>query len=327
MNQESLRSFIARTIRELEGTAETREAENLAWLILSHVTRLPVMQLRVNAGVKLPKTQMQKAEKMVCALKKNVPFQYITGEAPFYGYTLRVTRSVLIPRPETEELAQKVIFAARDLLAIRCTNSTGNSPKGSEPLQILDIGTGSGCIAVTLSLELPGAEVHAVDISRRALSVAAKNSRNLGATVQFYHADILKLARKVIPAVDTPFLSADALREMAPGRFDIIVSNPPYVTLAQKGEMLPNVVANEPHRALFVPDTDPLRFYRAIGRLGARWLKPGGALFFEINEAFAPETAALLSDLGYTEVSAFNDLNGKERMISAIWPTQQAIPF
>ncbi len=164
-------------------------------------------------------------------------------------------------------------------------------------------------------------------ISRRALSVAAKNSRNLGATVQFYHADILKLARKVIPAVDTPFLSADALREMAPGRFDIIVSNPPYVTLAQKGEMLPNVVANEPHRALFVPDTDPLRFYRAIGRLGARWLKPGGALFFEINEAFAPETAALLSDLGYTEVSAFNDLNGKERMISAIWPTQQAIPF
>lgn len=344
MDQENLRLFISRTARELEQTIETREAEHLAWLILSHVTRLPVMQLRVNAAVKVPKTQMQKAEKMALALKKNVPFQYITHEAPFYGADFYVTPSVLIPRPETEELVQKAIEAARALIAARTFTAQGKSgstatPKGGpDSLQILDIGTGSGCIAVTLARELPEAEIHAVEVSRRALSVAAKNARDLGASVQFYHADILKLSRDVnratpatprispapTPLPDTRYLSADALQTLAPGRFDMIVSNPPYVTVAQKGEMLPNVVEHEPHKALFVPDSDPLLFYRAIGRLATRWLKPGGRLLFEINETLASQTAILLSGLGYTEVSAFNDINGKARIISVLLPSNQA---
>ena len=148
-----------------------------------------------------------------------------------------------------------------------------------------------------------------MDISRRALSVAAVNARNQGVSIQFYQADILK---------------PKPLREMGPGRLDIIVSNPPYVTVAQKEVMLPHVVEHEPHRALFVPDSDPLRFYRAIGRLGNRWLKPGGALLFEINETLASQTAGLLSELGYSEVSVIDDINGKARIVSALRPTLPA---
>lgn len=317
MDQENYRIFVARTIRELEDTAGIREAENLAWLTLEHVTGVPVMQLRVNAAVKLPKSQMQKAEKVVRSLKKNVPFQYITCQAPFYGAIFKVTPSVLIPRPETEELVHKAIATGKALIARQAIvpqvqgqpDSAGSRKDGPDPLQILDIGTGSGCIAVTLARELPHAEVHAVDISRRALSVAAFNARNQGVSVQFYQADILK---------------PNPLREMGPGGLDIIVSNPPYVTVAQKEEMLPRVVEHEPHRALFVPDSDPLRFYRAIGRLGTRWLKPGGALLFEINETLASQTAGLLSELGYSEVSVIDDINGKARIVSALRPTLPA---
>ena len=162
------------------------------------------------------------------------------------------------------------------------------------------MGTGSGCIAVTLALEVPGAQVEAWDIADEALDTARDNCRRLGAHVYFRQQDVLAYE----PEEDTE------------GRFDLIVSNPPYVTENERNDMQPNVLLYEPERALFVPDNDPLRFYRHIGRIGRKLLVPGGRMAFEINRAFAQETVALLLQQGYTEVSSARDLSGNERFVT-----------
>ncbi len=208
------------------------------------------------------------------------PLQYVLGESEFYGRRFVVRPGVLIPRPETEELVDRIVHT-----------------EGGRPCRILDVGTGSGCIAVSLALELPGAEVYAADISDVALETAAENCRRLGARVTLRRADAL-----------------NDLAARFPERFDVIVSNPPYVPAGDRAVMHPNVRDYEPSLALFVPDDDPLRFYRAIARAGRRMLRPGGRLWFEIYERAAAGMTALLEAEGYTQTEIYRDLFDKERM-------------
>ena len=209
------------------------------------------------------------------------PIQYVQGAARFLGRTFQVASGVLIPRPETEELVEAML-------------------KEIAPAsRILDIGTGSGCIAVTLSKELPEAEVTAWDISGEALAIADGNNRLLQASVQFVQRDVLTYQ----PAEDDCF--------------DVIVSNPPYVTETEKRDMEPNVLNWEPSEALFVPDSDPLRFYRCIGELGRRMLTAGGQLYFEINRAFGEAVASMLRKQGYANVRIRKDISGNDRYVIA----------
>lgn len=214
------------------------------------------------------------------------PIQYILGEAPFYGRNFLVTRDTLIPRNETEELVHRILK---------------ENPKPG--LRVLDLGTGTGCIPITLVLELKDPQVYALDVSLEALDVAQKNALNLGAQVQFLVGDLLG---------ETPNLDL----------FDVLVSNPPYVPLRDKAAMHANVLNFEPHLALFVPDEDPLLFYRAIGSWGQQLLKKGGKLYLEIYENLADELVQLLLSQGYNKVQVHPDLNGKNRMITCLWSNQ-----
>jgi len=212
------------------------------------------------------------------------PIQYILGEAPFYGRSFAVTRDTLIPRNETEELVHLII-----------------KENPSSGLRILDLGTGTGCIPISLALELKNPEVYALDVSAAALEVARQNAATLEAPVQFIEGSLLE------NPLELP-------------KMDLIVSNPPYVPLQDQAEMHANVVDFEPHLALFVPDEDPLVFYRAIGIWGQQLLKQGGKLYLEIYENLAEELVQLLQLQGYLQVQVHQDLNGKNRMISCLWP-------
>jgi release factor glutamine methyltransferase len=216
-------------------------------------------------------------------LKTGEPIQYILGHGPFYGREFEVTPDTLIPRNETEELVHLIIK---------------ENPKAG--MKILDIGTGSGCIPITLALEMKEAEVYGLDISEDALKVAKENAEKLHAQVNFLHCDILT---QVPPVSD----------------IDILVSNPPYVPQKDLQEMHRNVVDFEPHLALFVPDEDSLLFYRVIGEKGKSLLKKGGRLYVEIYEKSAAAIQDHLEKQGYDRVTIHLDLNGKERIISAVW--------
>lgn len=216
-------------------------------------------------------------------LKTGKPVQYILGETSFYGCTIKLSSDTLIPRPETEELADLVIKENRDF--------TGS---------ITDACTGSGCIAVAVAMNLPGASVSGFDISEGAVEIARENGRRNNVNIEFYRADVFSFDYKKA------------------GKTDMIMSNPPYVREMEKKMMGRNVLDFEPHQALFVPDSDPLVFYRAILEISERILAPRGKIYFEINEAFGKETASLVGSFNYTEVSVVHDMNGKERIIKGI---------
>ncbi len=261
-------------------TYSQAEAENLVfWLFEHHLgLRRADLQLAIPTAVDR-KPLLADFERLLTG----EPIQYILGEAPFYGRSFGVTRDTLIPRNETEELVHKIIKE--------------NLKSG---LRVLDLGTGTGCIPITLALELQNPEVYALDVSVQALAVARKNALQLGAKVEFLEGDLLG---------SIPNLAL----------FDVLVSNPPYVPLRDQGEMHANVLNFEPHLALFVPDEDPLVFYRAIGVLGQQLLKNGGNLYLEIYENLADELVQLLGSQGYEQLRVHQDLNGKNRMLSAIW--------
>lgn len=257
----------------------TEEAENLVnWLLEHHLGLRRVDMMHFLEEKNLPDALKLDFEK----LKTGEPIQYILGKGPFYGREFLVNEFTLIPRNETEELVH---------LIIKENPQTG--------LKILDIGTGTGCIPISLALEMKFPEVYGIDISGQALDVAQKNADLLKANVTFLKCDILN----EFPNVP---------------KLDILVSNPPYVPEADKSEMHRNVLDFEPGLALFVPDEDPLLFYRVIGEKGKQLLKPGGKLYFEIHERFGSEMEDLLTGLGYKDVKVVKDLNGKERIASAI---------
>ena len=222
------------------------------------------------------------------------PLQYITGKAYFYGRGFNVSPDVLIPRPETELLCREVLDTVRS----RCSDMRGNGP-----LRILDLCTGSGCIAWTLALEMPGAKVTAVDISGGALEVAASQS----------FAQEISCIRALAPE----FVKADILQypDTGLGGFDIIVSNPPYVMDSEKSLMRANVIEHEPHLALFVPDDDPLKFYRAVASWADVMLDPEGMGIVEINEALGKETAEVFRARGFCRVDLIKDFSDKDRFV------------
>ncbi len=256
------------------------EAENLVFWLFEHHLGLRRSELTLTIP---SETNREHLHGDFQRLLTGEPIQYILGEAPFYGRYFSVSRDTLIPRNETEELVHRILK---------------ENPKSG--LRVLDLGTGTGCIPITLALELKDPEVYALDVSVEALDVARKNAAQLGANVGFLEGDLLGS----IPNLPL---------------FDVLVSNPPYVPLRDKEEMHANVLNFEPHLALFVPDEDPLLFYRAIGSWGQQLLKTGGKLYLEIYENLANELVQLLLSQGYNQVQVHPDLNGKNRMITCLW--------
>ena len=283
-------AYIKNSIKDFYPPGETQA---LVRLIMERVCGLSTYQLLLGKGTDLSDTEKSKIKEIVEGLRQYKPIQYLLGIADFHGLEFKVTPSVLIPRPETAELVDLIISDYKNL-----------SPS------LLDIGTGSGCIAISLAKSLPNATVSAIDISPEALAVAKENAATNEVNVDFHEMDILANRNAIFPFSD--------LNGTTEPLFDCIVSNPPYIMDKEKAAMDPNVLENEPHLALFVPDNDPLRFYRAIAQFGKRNLKEGGHLYFEINALCGNETIEMLREEGYNHIELIRDLYGKDRMTKAI---------
>lgn len=261
------------------------EARAIARLVLETRFGLTPIDICMGRDRTFSLEERRDLENIVKRLSQKEPVQYVLGQTDFCGRTFSVAPGVLVPRPETEELTEWII---RDEKA-----SGFSSP------DILDIGTGSGCIAITLSQELPQAQVSAIDISPQALAIARENAERLGAAVNFRFQDIL----------DSPSKEQDS------PLWNIIVSNPPYICEHEREDMEENVLRYEPSQALFVPDHDPLLFYRAIGEYAVKTLKEGGRLYVEINRAYGRETTRLFQSLGLRDITLKKDFYDNERMI------------
>jgi release factor glutamine methyltransferase len=257
------------------------EIAGITKLIFEKVLKLSGIQYHLQKDDVISAANLAEIKDIVNQLVQFKPIQYILGEAHFFGLTFAVNKSVLIPRSETEELVDWIIKDYAEL-----------APK------ILDIGTGSGCIPISILTQLPEASAEAWDISEQALVVANQNAFKHQIKINFQHIDLFNAPQQ--PAI-----------------YDVIVSNPPYVTDSEKDLMHQNVLDHEPHTALFVPDNDPLFFYAKIAELGLTSLKPNGHLYLEINEQFGSQTLELLSSKGYVNLVLKKDLNGKDRMVKA----------
>ena len=272
---------IAKHIKENLGSYyPAGEVAAFTRIIATEILGIPQMTFFLKENVELIHEQEATLEDAIKRLQKYEPIQYIQGYSDFCGLRFKVTPATLIPRPETSELVEWV-----------ASEATGNE-------RILDIGTGSGCIAVSLANKMPQSEVTAWDISAEALAVATENSSSNGTEVLFEQVDIIAY-------------------QPEEKQFDIIVSNPPYIKENEKSAMHSNVLDWEPHTALFVPDSDPLLFYRTIAKKGLTLLKPGGTLYFEINRAHGAETTEMLAGLGYTGIELRKDFADNDRMIKA----------
>lgn len=258
------------------------EALALAKMLLVEAFGFSTLELYGGKDKEISGKRLDVLNEMIARLKKNEPIQYVIGTETFCGWTFEVDENVLIPRPETQELVHWIVA----------------DWKSDASCRLLDVGTGSGCIAISLSKLLEGAEVEAWDISEGALRVARRNADRNGAQVLSRQVDVLKVRPEG-------------------HRYDVIVSNPPYITESEKQDMEANVLDWEPHTALFVPDADPLLFYRRIAELGVSMLNEGGALYFEINRAYGEETVRMLEGLGYKQIELRKDDWGNDRMIKA----------
>lgn len=279
--------------RRLQAVYPAGEARAVARILMEDGFRLSQTDILMGKDNELSAEQRLCVEKCVRRLLAGEPMQYVTGQCLFLGRPFSVRPGCLIPRPETEDLVAAIVENAK-----RRIEADGQE----HPLRVLDIGTGSGCIAVSLALELGEAAcVEAWDISPEALEIARDNARKLHATVSFRLADIL----------NNPDSSA---------LFDLIVSNPPYVREQEKADMEANVLQHEPHLALFVPDNDPLLFYRSIGNYALSHLVSGGQLWLETNRYLITDTADLLKSMGFLQVETLTDRYGHPRHLKAIRP-------
>lgn len=281
-------------LSSLQGVYPEKELQAMAKVIFCHFFSLGPAERVLNARLTIQPESIEILEKVIAQLRQRVPLQYITGLAHFLDLELEVDHRVLIPRPETEELVQWVI-------------DTLQKERGSleAPWSVLDIGSGSGCIPIALAGKMPKATIQACDVSAEALELASHNARKNQVSVGFFLLDILK---------DNPPLLD----------LDVVISNPPYVMEKEKRLMQPNVLDHEPHSALFVPDDDPLIFYRTIASKAFQWLNPGGFLFFEINENLGRETKQCIEKEGFVSIELKKDLNGRVRMLRGRKPGKKA---
>jgi release factor glutamine methyltransferase len=276
-----MRATIQYINRELTGIYPKSEIEGFIRIIFEAVCGLSFTEQVVKKHEKISLSDFEKIKSIISRLKNFEPIQYILGETEFYGLKLTVNPSVLIPRPETEELVQWIVQSELP-----------------ENIKILDIGTGSGCIALALKSQLKKAEVSGVDISENALKVSRQNAQKNNLEVDFFQADILKW------------------EQIAWKSFDVIVSNPPYIRESEKVWMHSNVLNYEPEKALFVSDSDPLIFYSSIAAFAKKHLAHNGILFFEINENMGYGMNEMLIGSGFSEIEIRKDINGKNRMVS-----------
>jgi len=262
---------------------EHDEAEAVSHEAMQYITKLNKLQRLTNQNTPLNEAEFSNFQRIKSALKRGVPFQYATGEALFMGRVFSVGPSVLIPRPETEELVEWIL-----------------QDKPLEGASVLDIGTGSGCIAISLKLERPDLDITGIDVSDSALEVAYLNKETHNVDISLLEADIL-----------------DEASQKTLGSFDIIVSNPPYIPYNDRETMHTNVKDNEPSIALFVPDDDPQLFYRTIAEFGLDHLRPDGTIYCELHRDHAVNSEAVFKAKGYASVLVKEDFNGISRMLRA----------
>lgn len=272
--------------------ADQQEIESFFFILTEHLHQMKRIDVALHPDFKLSNDYLAKWMQIIQQLKEEKPIQYIVGESWFYGLRFEVNENTLIPRPETEELVAWIL----------------NSPITHHPssITILDIGTGTGCIPISLKTNLPQAKVSAIDVSEKAVQVAKRNAKLNEVEINFIQANILEVE-------DLSKLPIS--NSQLPTHFDIIVSNPPYVRDLEKAEIKKNVVDYEPHLALFVDDSDALLFYRKIAQLALLNLAPNGFLFFEINQYLGKETVELLGNLGFKNIELRKDIYGNDRMI------------
>lgn len=289
------------------------EAKAIARMVLDVAFGMSMAEILCGKVTQLSADECQKLQKIQERLLKGDPVQYVLGCTDFCGRTFHVEPGVLIPRPETEELCRWIVENEELRMedeGLRTKNGEPRAESGvaasegkQQALRILDIGTGSGCIAITLSLDIPNSRVSAWDISDDALRIAQENARQLGTDISFMHNDALQ---RVAPSCQNALPAQD-----------IIVSNPPYIYNKEKENMQLHVLGYEPHQALFAPDDDPMLFYRAISDYACSALSRGGSLYFELNPLLADDVALYLQSLGFCHVTIRNDQFGKKRFIKA----------
>lgn len=273
-------SFRDRFREQLQSQYAVQEIDSIFYLLTENYFGIKRLDLALDPSAELDENQEKQLETALERLQTAEPVQYLTGKSEFFGMDFEVSHAVLIPRPETEELVQWIIDDQADAHG-----------------DILDVGTGSGCIAIALAKNLPKMTVQAIDLSEAALEVASKNAKNNQVSVQFRKDNILEI-------------------EDLGQEFDVIVSNPPYVRELEKASMRPNVLEHEPKMALYVEDSNALIFYHKIAILARKHLKKNGALYFEINQYLGPETSKLIQEIGF-ETELKKDIFGNDRMIKA----------
>ena len=281
----NIKEYRTQFIQELTLIYDAGEAESFFYLILEEKKQLKRIDLALHPDLFFSEEEIGVWNAILEQLKQEIPIQYLLGKTSFYGLDFEVNAAVLIPRPETEELVEWILESQK-------------SKPESQKVKILDIGTGSGCIAISLAKNLPDATVFALDVSEEALATAKKNAENNSVNVTFIHQNILE--------------TEDLLQQ-----FDIIVSNPPYVRNLEKEEIKKNVLENEPHLALFVADNDALVFYKKIAQLAQKNLLSNGQLYFEINQYLGKEMVNLLEKMNFKTIDLRKDIYGNDRMTKA----------
>jgi len=280
-----IKQYRTQFIKELSPFYDAYEAESFFYLILENKHKLRQIDLALNHELTFSDSDLAIWGGFLYELKKEVPIQYLLGKTNFYGLDFEVNENVLIPRPETEELVEWII-------------NENKKEEKYKKIKVLDIGTGSGCIAISLAKNLPNAEVYGIDVSKKAIETAKRNAINNNVDVTFMYLDIL----------NTDVLACN---------FDIIVSNPPYVRNLEKEEIKKNVLNYEPHLALFVDDNDALVFYRKIAVLAKNGLSPKGQLFFEINQYLGKEMTDLLEKMNFKNIELRKDIYSNDRMMKS----------
>ena len=282
-----IRDYRAYFIQELTPICSAEEAESFFYIILEDLQQLKRVDLALSPDLSLSEEQLNQWNAYLAQLKLEIPVQYVLGKTNFFGLDFEVNPAVLIPRPETEELVDWIIESQKETAK-------------DQNLRIIDIGTGSGCIAISLAKNIPNAQVTALDVSVAALATAQKNAEKNQVDVAFRNQNILE---------------ANDLQE----KFDVIVSNPPYVRDLEKVEIKKNVLDYEPHLALFVENDNALIFYKKIAELAQKNLKPNGFLFFEINQYLGAEMIGLLQEMGFKNIVLKKDIYGNDRMIRSTY--------